>query len=121
MQLLSQDRNVGINYEYSVPQPVAPEEPDSYAWTFTPFEACSKSCGGGHQSRNVSCNSRRTLQQVDDSLCDSSQKPAEWQKCGNIDCGPAWIESPWSKCSKSCGDGGEQTREVVCKKTNADG
>ncbi len=118
---MSQDRNVGINYEYSIPQAAAPEEPDTYAWTYTQFEACSVSCGGGHQSRNVSCNSRRTLQEVDESLCDASLRPAEWQKCGIIECAPQWIEEEWSKCSKPCGDDGIQEREVNCKRVSANG
>lgn len=119
---MSQDQNVGVNYEYSVPRSAAaPEEPDVYSWSYTKFEACSKSCGGGHQSRNVTCTKQRTLEEVDASLCDSSQKPAEWQKCGLFDCAPEWIEGEWSKCSAPCGQKGIRERKVHCEKVSANG
>lgn len=121
LQLLSQDQNVGVNYEYSVPQSAAPEEPDTYSWTFTKFEACSVSCGGGHQHRNVTCNSQRTLETVDESLCDSSQKPAEWQKCGLLNCAPQWVEGEWGKCSAPCGQNGTRERSVKCEQISANG
>lgn len=121
LQLLSQDQNVGVNYEYSVPRAAAPEEPDSYSWAYTKFEACSVSCGGGHQSRNVTCTSQRTLETVDAKLCDASQKPAEWQKCGLLDCAPQWIEGEWSKCSAPCGNNGTRERKVHCEIVKADG
>ncbi|KAL7022058.1 hypothetical protein ACKWTF_012113 [Chironomus riparius] len=119
--LLSQDQNVGVQYEYSVPQAVAPEEPDTYSWAFTKFEACSVSCGGGHQSRNVTCTSQRSLETVDPKLCDSSQKPAEMQKCGLLDCAPQWIESEWGKCTAPCGNNGTRERKVHCEAIKADG
>ncbi|CRL07350.1 CLUMA_CG020329, isoform A [Clunio marinus] len=120
--LLSQDQNVGVNYEYSVPRAAAaPEEPEIYSWAFTKFEVCSKSCGGGHQARNVTCTKQRTSEEVDESLCDSSQKPAEWQKCGLLDCAPQWIEGEWGKCSAPCGQSGKKERKVHCEKINANG
>jgi papilin len=122
LKLLSQDQNVGVNYEYSVSRSAAlPEEPDVYSWAYTKFEECSKSCGGGHQSRNVTCIKQRTSEIVDDGLCDSSQKPAEWQKCGLLDCAPQWVESEWSKCSAPCGQNGTRERKVHCEKISANG
>lgn len=79
------------------------------------------SCGGGHQSRNVSCNSRTSLQLVDDTLCDSSLKPAEWQKCGQVECAPKWVEGKWGKCSAPCGQNGTQNREVTCNRVSNNG
>ncbi|XP_070503266.1 papilin isoform X4 [Chironomus tepperi] len=119
--LLSQDQNVGVHYEYSVPQAAAPEEPDTYSWAYTKFEACSVSCGGGHQSRNVTCTSQRSLETVDPKLCDASQKPAEIQKCGLLDCAPQWIDGEWGKCSAPCGNNGTRERKVHCEVVKADG
>jgi hypothetical protein len=113
---------VGINYEYSVPQRSAvAEEPDSYSWSFTQFEPCTAACGGGQQTRTVTCNSRNTLEEVDKSLCDSSARPAETQKCGQIACPPKWIEGTWSKCSEPCGKNGTQERLVHCERISGDG
>lgn len=120
-QLLSQDQNVGVNYEYSVPQTSAPGEPDTYTWTFTVFDKCSVSCGGGHQSRNVTCKGQLTMQTVDPKLCDASQKPAEWQKCGAFDCPAQWVEGEWGKCSAPCGQNGTRERKVHCEVVKADG
>lgn len=122
IQLLLQDRNVGIKYQYSIPEAQAKiAEPDSYSWTHTDFGPCSSSCGGGYQSRDVMCNSRLTLAQVDDSLCDPNIKPANRQKCGQGECPARWSDSEWSKCSSPCGEEGNQTREIHCERVNPDG
>ncbi|XP_055613416.1 papilin-like isoform X1 [Uranotaenia lowii] len=120
--LLSQDRNVGVNYEYSVASKSAPvDERDSYSWTYTAFDTCSATCGGGIQHRNVTCNSRTTLKQVDDGLCDTGSKPVESQRCGQESCPPRWAESNWSNCSMPCGGEGKQTREVYCERISGEG
>ncbi|XP_049534828.1 papilin isoform X3 [Anopheles darlingi] len=120
--LLAQDRNVGVQYEYSVSSASAPvDEPDSYSWMYTEFQPCSVSCGGGVQTRNVTCNSKFSLREVDEGLCNANEKPATTQKCGQQACPPRWFEGPWSNCSKPCGTEGKQTREVYCERLSADG
>jgi len=48
LQLLYQDRNVGVHYEYSIPKKFsARTDPDSYTWVTDEFSSCSVSCGGG--------------------------------------------------------------------------
>ncbi|XP_035896391.1 papilin isoform X2 [Anopheles stephensi] len=120
--LLSQDRNVGVNYEYSMSSKTAPvDEQDSYSWMHTAFEPCPVSCGGGLQTRNVTCNSKSSLREVDEGLCNAGEKPPTTQKCGQQSCPPRWFEGPWSNCSKPCGTEGKQTREVYCERVSADG
>ncbi|XP_053682403.1 papilin [Sabethes cyaneus] len=120
--LLSQDRNVGVTYEYSIASKTAPiDEPDSYSWTYTPFDDCSAVCGGGVQYRNVTCNSRTTLKQVEESLCDAASKPTESQRCGQEACPPQWHEGSWGNCSLPCGSEGKQTRDVHCQRVSAEG
>lgn len=120
--LLYQDTNVGVNYEYSVPESSAYlNEPDTYAWTFTPFGPCSASCGSGTHSRVVTCNSRSTLEKVDDELCDSSNRPSELEQCGVASCPPQWSESEWSKCSAPCGKNGTQARTIQCEEISSNG
>nr|XP_029723407.1 papilin-like isoform X4 [Aedes albopictus] len=120
--LLSQDRNVGVNYEYSVPSQSAPvDEPDTYSWTYTPYEPCSVSCGGGVQHRKVTCNSRTILKQVEEGLCDAAARPAESQKCALESCPPQWVEGQWSNCSMPCGSEGKQTRDVHCEQVTPEG
>ncbi|XP_055618805.1 papilin isoform X1 [Toxorhynchites rutilus septentrionalis] len=120
--LLSQDRNVGVNYEYSVASKLAPvDEPDTYSWTFTPYDTCSASCGGGVQHRNVTCNSRTTMKEVKDGLCDAALKPEESQRCAQEACPPRWIESGWGNCSMPCGQEGKQMRDVHCERISEEG
>lgn len=122
MKLLAQDRNVGIDYEYSMPSNVAPvEQPESYVWTFTDFTPCSVTCGGGTQTRNVSCNARNSMAEVDASLCDDNERPSEVNRCMHVPCPPRWVEGKWSKCSAPCGENGTQSRIVQCERATADG
>lgn len=72
--------------------------------------------GLGFQTRNVHCASRRELNEVDDSLCDSVLKPINNQTCANIPCAARWSESAWEECSAACGDGGTQSRQIYCYK-----
>lgn len=96
-------------------------EPDTYSWTYTTFSGCSNTCGGGFQTRTVTCNSRTTLEQVDGGLCDQSVKPSDSQQCGQESCPPRWAEGPYTKCSASCGNNGTQTREVTCEHVSSTG
>lgn len=46
--MLSQERNVGVSYEYSVAKGISQNlDPDAYAWIFDEFTPCSAICGGG--------------------------------------------------------------------------
>lgn len=120
-QLLYQDRNVGIKYEYSVPEGTRLPEPETYIWSFTPFEPCTATCGGGFQTRNVTCNRRTDLELVDASLCDSTSKPIDVQQCNHESCPPRWVEEPWDKCSSGCGTNGTQERDVHCERISGNG
>lgn len=121
--LLYQDRNVGVDYEYSIPSITAARlsEPDTYAWSFSPYGECSAKCGSGVQTRRITCNSRTTLKPVEDGLCDASDRPSDTQPCGQKTCPPQWIESDWSKCSAPCGKNGDQTRDVRCVEITSNG
>lgn len=120
--LLSQDRNVGVHYRYSIPESSAHlTGPETYSWAFAPFGECSSKCGGGVQQRNITCNSEATMQQVDHSLCDASIRPSDTQPCAQASCPANWIEGEWSRCSAPCGGNGTQTREIKCQEILSNG
>ncbi|XP_041970064.1 papilin-like isoform X2 [Aricia agestis] len=115
LSLLLQSENVGVEYEYSVPSALAPPPNQQYQWVHEEFSECSEPCGGGYQTRQVSCRTRDDLEPVEDELCDSNFKPATNQSCNTQACGPQWVQEPWGPCSKPCGEGGTRSREVYCQ------
>ncbi|XP_003736478.2 papilin isoform X2 [Drosophila pseudoobscura] len=119
--MLVQEKNVSIDYEYSIPESLSHSQPDTHTWTHREFGPCSASCGGGTQSRKITCNNRVNLQEVDAALCEKESKPAEEQACGTEPCAPHWVEGEWSKCSKGCGSDGFQNRTVTCERISSDG
>ena len=82
-------------------------------WGTGPWQPCSKTCGGGTQTRAVKCIDSNSVV-LADSLCDITAKPSTTQSCNQQAC-PAyqWLVSEWSSCSAVCG-GGTQTRAVKC-------
>ncbi|XP_026315034.1 papilin isoform X7 [Hyposmocoma kahamanoa] len=121
LSLLLQDTNVGIDYEYSIPTSLAPPPNQEYNWVHEEFSDCTAPCGGGYQTRNVTCRSREDLDVVSDSLCDDILKPVTNQTCNTFPCEAHWVEGPWSPCSKPCGEGGSRSREVYCEKVITNG
>uniref|UniRef100_A0A7M4FU70 A disintegrin and metalloproteinase with thrombospondin motifs 18 n=1 Tax=Crocodylus porosus TaxID=8502 RepID=A0A7M4FU70_CROPO len=86
------------------------------SWSTGEWSTCSKSCGGGQQSRLIQCVQKKSFQKeevVPHSLCPVST-PAQVQMCNNRDCPPEWSTGPWSQCSKTCGRGIKK-RDVYCK------
>ena len=79
-------------------------------WSYSTWSACSKTCGTGTQSRNVSCYLESRI--VDDSQCSLNEKEPVTRSCSSP-C-PKWVAHSWSSCTKSC-DGGQQTRLYRCE------
>ncbi|KQS52137.1 papilin isoform X5 [Drosophila erecta] len=119
--MLVQEKNISLDYEYSIPESLSHSQQDTHTWTHHQFNACSASCGGGTQSRKVTCNNRITLAEVNPSLCDEKSKPVEEQACGTEPCAPHWVEGEWSKCSKGCGSDGFQNRSITCERISSSG
>ncbi|XP_049536816.1 ADAMTS-like protein 1 [Anopheles darlingi] len=91
-------------------------------WNYSEFTPCSKSCGFGIQTREVTCIHEVTrggenTMIVPNSMCTTKPQP-DRQYCNIIDCPVRWETSEWSKCSKSCG-GGFKERRVECKQIMA--
>lgn len=58
----------------------------TYSWTTGNFGACSASCGGGTQSRSVTCSRDSDGASVSDDLCDAGTRPATSQACNTSSC-----------------------------------
>lgn len=91
----------------------------SYAWSPSPWSACSATCGRGEHSRSVVCVSDGG-ETVADSFC-TAPRPASTFACQSYDaCSYTWRTGDWSQCSRSCG-GGTHSRTVGCRRSDGAG
>ncbi|KAM9680278.1 A disintegrin and metalloproteinase with thrombospondin motifs 16 [Dama dama] len=88
------------------------------SWSLGNWSTCSRTCGGGAQSRAVHCTRRAHYksERVPASLC-PQPVPASRQACQPQSCPAAWSTGPWAECSRTCGKGWRK-RSVACKSTN---
>ena len=107
-------------------QACAPSTSYSYSYSTGSWGSCSASCGGGTQTRSVTCK-RSDGQSVSDSYC-SGTKPSTSGTCNSWACTTfttvpkvaytyAFSEGSFGSCSESCG-GGTRTRTVTCLRSD---
>tara|TARA_Y100001960_G_C14774861_1_gene882480 strand:- start:3356 stop:4660 length:1305 start_codon:yes stop_codon:yes gene_type:complete len=87
-----------------VNKPSAQTEECTASWNVGSWSSCSKSCGGGTQTRSISCPANYKC---------IGTKPTTSRSCNTHLCTASWRVGSWSGCSKSCG-GGSQSRSVTC-------
>uniref|UniRef100_H3ALS1 Papilin, proteoglycan like sulfated glycoprotein n=1 Tax=Latimeria chalumnae TaxID=7897 RepID=H3ALS1_LATCH len=136
IELIGQEPNRGIAYEYYLPY----RPPNQgYFWSYGSWSECSSECGGGYQSRLVFCtidneaypdylcwDKSRPLQNrtCNIQLCPQTKRisyvyePRGWIRMGHkithTLCGSTcWKTGEWGPCSTTCG-GGSQSRSVYC-------
>ncbi|KAM4826444.1 ADAMTS-like protein 3, partial [Thomomys bottae] len=91
-------------------------------WYIEEWQQCSRTCGGGTQTRRVACRQLLTdgsFLSLSDKLC-QGPKVSTRKSCARTDCPPHLEAGDWSKCSVSCGVG-IQRRRQVCQKLTARG
>lgn len=90
----------------------------SYAWETGGWSACSTSCGGGTQTRTVTCR-RSDNVTVPDAYCNAIAKPPASQSCNTQDCYTyAWYTGSYdAACSAYCGSG-TKSRSVYCRRND---
>ncbi|KAF6131938.1 papilin, proteoglycan like sulfated glycoprotein [Phyllostomus discolor] len=117
IELISQESNPGVRYEYHLP--LSPARP-GFSWSHGSWSDCSAECGGGHQSRPVFCTMDNEA--YPDHMCQGQPRPASRRSCSLHPCPQTkrWKTGPWTPCSASCG-GGSQSRSVYCVWSNGAG
>uniref|UniRef100_A0A8C9ERY1 Papilin n=1 Tax=Pavo cristatus TaxID=9049 RepID=A0A8C9ERY1_PAVCR len=132
IELISQEPNPGVQYEYYLP---THRQTTGYSWSYGSWSECSSECGGGFQSRLVFCTIDNEI--YPDYMCRNKPQPGNNRTCGHQTCpqtkrtsyispprawshGGArnsqmkrWKTGEWGPCSATCG-GGTQTRSVYC-------
>ena len=58
---------------------------ETYNWSSSTWNNCSKTCGGGIRTRTVSCKNMRGYE-VEDNYCTISEKPVVEESCNNEEC-----------------------------------
>jgi hypothetical protein len=88
-------------------------------WEMGDFGNCDKTCGGGEQTREVSCvntvaGEKKIGAIMEEAKClEKGDKPATVSKCNEQGC-PKWHAGKYGSCSKTCGSG-QKERAVECK------
>uniref|UniRef100_A0A1A8A1Q9 Papilin, proteoglycan-like sulfated glycoprotein n=2 Tax=Nothobranchius furzeri TaxID=105023 RepID=A0A1A8A1Q9_NOTFU len=110
VELISQEPNQGVEYEYYLPNG---QSRQGHYWSYGAWSACSKECGSGFQSRLVFCTVDTEV--YPDHLCASLQRPQSNRTCNPHQCPQthSWRIGEWNACSVTCG-GGSQVRVVQC-------
>eukprot|EP01029_Cantina_marsupialis_P008136 TRINITY_DN193_c0_g1_i7.p1 TRINITY_DN193_c0_g1~~TRINITY_DN193_c0_g1_i7.p1 ORF type:complete len:3028 (+),score=1113.20 TRINITY_DN193_c0_g1_i7:82-9165(+) len=94
-----------------------------YEWIYGDYSACSKPCGVGTQTRDITCHSIDYDKTVEDQKCIDTEgpKPETSRECNRQKCPLTyeWIVGEWSECNEMCGTG-EKTRTVKCKSSEDD-
>ncbi|KAL2303598.1 hypothetical protein Nmel_008874 [Mimus melanotis] len=110
IELISQEPNTGVQYEYYLP---VQGQASGYSWSYSSWSECSSECGGGFQSRLVFCTIDNEI--YPDYMCRNKPQPDNNRTCGHQPCPQTkrWKTGEWGSCSATCG-GGTQIRSVYC-------
>ncbi|XP_046582334.1 A disintegrin and metalloproteinase with thrombospondin motifs 9-like [Haliotis rubra] len=80
-------------------------------WNYAYWSKCTKTCGGGNQTREAQCVNE-DAHVVDNRHCEDKHKEPLVQSCNEVPCAQ-WRSGAWTGCSVSCGSG-KRHRDVWC-------
>ena len=88
-QMLYQEQNPGVEFEYSIPSEsikATPSGGEGYVWSPGPWSPCPSQCGGASKTRTILCTLGNTKEIVADNLCDETIKPPHVETCNEDPC-----------------------------------
>uniref|UniRef100_A0A8C0UET8 ADAM metallopeptidase with thrombospondin type 1 motif 7 n=1 Tax=Cyanistes caeruleus TaxID=156563 RepID=A0A8C0UET8_CYACU len=117
IQLLFQETNPGVRYQYTIQRPADSEneiEQPEFLWRFGSWSSCTATCGTGVQRQAVHCV-ERLAGLVEERFCDALTRPDDQQRtCSEEPCPARWWVGEWQSCSATCGRPGLMKRTVLC-------
>ncbi|NXJ00143.1 ATS7 metalloproteinase, partial [Psophia crepitans] len=117
IQLLFQETNPGVRYQYTIQRPADSEneiEQAEFLWRFGSWTMCTATCGTGVQRQIVHCV-EKLAGIVEERYCDALTRPDDQQRtCSEEPCPARWWVGEWQKCSATCGRSGLMKRTVLC-------
>lgn len=114
MYIYKQGVNPGVDYTFRRPVQRGEQKPKlTYQWKIDPWSSCPVTCGKGIRTRSMRCQVAEDSTPASDAACGT--RPATQKICSKPDCPSSWFTTPWTICSKSCGNG-RQNRSVICRK-----
>ncbi|NWR55363.1 ATS7 metalloproteinase, partial [Bucorvus abyssinicus] len=117
IQLLFQETNPGVRYQYTIQRPADSEneiEQAEFLWRFGSWTTCTATCGTGVQRQIVHCV-EKLAGIVEERFCDALTRPDDQQRtCSEEPCPARWWVGEWQKCSATCGRSGLMKRTVLC-------
>ncbi|KFO81131.1 A disintegrin and metalloproteinase with thrombospondin motifs 7, partial [Cuculus canorus] len=117
IQLLFQEINPGVRYQYTIQRPADSEneiEPAEFLWRFGSWTTCTATCGTGVQRQVVHCV-EKLAGIVEERYCNALTRPDDQQRtCSEEPCPARWWVGEWQKCSATCGPLGLMKRTVLC-------
>ncbi|NXV17194.1 ATS7 metalloproteinase, partial [Cepphus grylle] len=117
IQLLFQETNPGVRYQYTIQRPADSEneiEQAEFLWRFGSWTTCTATCGTGVQRQVVHCV-EKLAGIVEERYCDALTRPDDQQRtCSEEPCPARWWVGEWQKCSATCGPSGLMKRTVLC-------
>uniref|UniRef100_A0A336JY65 CSON006040 protein n=1 Tax=Culicoides sonorensis TaxID=179676 RepID=A0A336JY65_CULSO len=91
-------------------------ECNDVTWDYGDWSACTASCEGGYQTRNVSCLNYERGKVIDDHYCSHLRQQHVVRRCNEIPC-PEWVPGEDGACSVTCGEGKRVSR-IECRHNN---
>ncbi|XP_050823286.1 A disintegrin and metalloproteinase with thrombospondin motifs 7 [Gopherus flavomarginatus] len=117
IQLLFQETNPGVRYQYTIrrePEHENEIQPAEFSWQYGSWTKCTATCGAGVQRQIVHCV-EKMAGIVEERYCDSLTRPDDKQRtCSEEPCPARWWVGEWQKCSAPCGEAGLMKRTVLC-------
>nr|XP_018671182.1 A disintegrin and metalloproteinase with thrombospondin motifs 3 isoform X1 [Ciona intestinalis] len=113
---------VSVAYSYVMHVNSLPRSHETFRYAVKRWTVCSVTCGAGTKRARYGCRSSRNGGRWVSKRNCNGRPPRPEKKICSTTCTVTtrWFATPWSACSKTCGNNGFHTRAVTCRQINPD-